>query len=407
MAGTGLKVAQLAALPALLVLVAVVKTPRAPHLSSSFLADDTKTTLVAPAQFFASGAQPAIPLPRGAAAPVGTRANGWFQTTVVADFADEETASRLASEVGGLLDLSLRHFDERPEARARLLDELTAAPLTPAEAAAFERRGVRAEIGVGAVSSQVLRFGRVVVVPCLKGDFGALRPNPLAAFFAAAGARVLVEGDPGGGASPLVDIACEAPDEATARSLASSFEHYLASPGALCLRPPWHPSGVSVAEERARATFHSVVKAVRRALADPQMFEELQDRTRWTRDPTELARIMEEVRRERLQRAIDACASRGEADSVVIEELRRMPLAALSLTFDPQAIRRLAERLGSLQVEVERAYAATGRVQVRGKRVELGRVVFHRFAEGLPRLLATLEAAGCTEIRLGLSSGQP
>jgi hypothetical protein len=104
----------------------------------------------------------------------------------------------------------------------------------------------------------------------------------------------------------------------------------------------------------------------------------------------------------------------------MIDELRAAQALPGFWSVDPALRRRLAERMGSLAVAVsapkapgagatveptdsERAYGATGRVQLQGTRVDLGRLVFHRFGHGLPALLSSLRAAGCAKVRLGVT----
>src|SRR5262249_49495709 len=145
-----------------------------------------------------------------------TLSNGWFQVMVLAELGDDTTAARAAQELRDLVAASARHYasDASAEARARLVDDKSPAPLTPPEATALDRAGLRSEIGVGwpgsdrDTSKAVLCFGRVLAISGLKGDFAGLRRNPLAALLGAQGARVFVEGDPAGGSAPVVDLSC-------------------------------------------------------------------------------------------------------------------------------------------------------------------------------------------------------
>ncbi len=429
------KVAQLSALPALLAIVAVCKTPRHARPPTPGTEPDTPAVVVPVERFFATGAAPSVPIDlRGVVAAVTSHAPGsWFQVTVIAELSDEAVSARVATEVEELLAAAAKHYEDTSseEARARLRDAKSPAPLTPPEAAAFAKRGVRADVGVGwpgasaDVRGAVLRVGRFLAVPGLKGDFASLRPNPLAAFLEAAGARVLVEGDPSGGASPVLDLTCEMPDEAKAAALARTLDHYLRAPGAFFLRPPWHPRRVSADEDRARATYLAIDRAVKRSLTDRKLYDAISDRVRWNmHDPTEMTRAVEEVRREFALKALETAAKRPDADSVVVEEMRKAHAGPGGFNLDPLTRRRLAERLGSLAIEVvaarapgavatveptadERGFGATGRVQVQGKRVGLGRLVFHRVAHGLPALLAQLDAAGAGAAKLAVTREPP
>lgn len=433
--GVPLKLAQLMALPVALVVVSVVKAPRHGRPPGPGAEPDTVTAVQAADRFFAGRAAPSIPIDlEKVAASVATPASStWFQVTVVAELPDDVAAVRMAGDIEELLASAARHVEESSsdEVRARLLDARSAAPLTPPEAAAFARRGVRSEVGIGwpgarkDARSAVVRLGRVLAVPGLKGDFAGLRPNPLAALLEASGARVLVEGDPAGGAQPALDLTCDAADEAAAGRLARSLDHYLRAPRSLFLRPPWHPLPVSAEQEGARATLLGVERAVRAALADPHIFDSVRDRIHTgSRDAGEIGRVLEEIRRERALEALEAVARRPGTDPVVVDELRKFHGGPSTATFDPATRRRLSERLGSLAVEVgaprtpgaaatveptsdERAFGASGRVQVEGRRVSLGRLVFHRFAHGLPALLLELRAAGCSGAKLGLLRDAP
>lgn len=382
--------------------------------------------------FFASGRAPALPLDLAALASaslpadvvVPTSANGWFQVTVVAVLPDEGAAAKRQGELSALLEASARHYAEpgHEEASARLRDGKSAAPVTPPEASAFAARGLTSAVGIGwpgetdRAREAVQRLGRILALPSLKGDFAGLKRHPLAALLEADGARVLLEGDPAGGASPLVDLEVEAPDEATARRLAESLDVYLAAAPHLFLRPPWHPAGVSPEQGRARATLVAVDRAQRAALVDPAFGRALARRIRRIREPAEWRRIQSELLRELASRAIDDVARRPDADAAVLDELRRELAASpgtLVLQATPALRARLAERLGCLALDAaaadahgvepslaDRAFGAAGRVEVDGRRVGLGAVAFQRFARGLPALLRWLGAAGCREARV-------
>lgn len=426
------KLVQLAALPLALLVVAATVTPRHPVRAGrgspwarAQLEDRS------PAAFFAAGAEPrgAIELPSAPPLerPSAAAAGGWFQVAVVADLPDAATASRVADDLVALLGESAGHLAGSPEARALLLDERSPAPLTPAEAAAFARAGVKSGVGIGWPGGRkdareaVLVLGHVLLVPGLKADFAGLRPNPLAALLSAWGARPLVEGDPSGGQPPGVDLTCTVPTDETATRLAEALRLYLSAAAELSLRPPWHPAGVSAAEARARATWARLTRAVREAALESE--QELA--RRFVGDEalelTEegFAAIMAAAHARALV-AVDALAGDAAQDPVVLAEARRIVAETGHLQVaDPAARRRLAERQGCLTLVVappgatgaaarvaptagELAYTARGRVQAQARRLELGGLTFHRIGRGLPTLLAWLRAGGCSDARLAI-----
>lgn len=432
------RLGQLAALPVALVALGLTVAPRHRRPAST---PDVRVELggaprtVDAAAFFAAGAPPAnlVDLAAGSgAAPADPSPGGWFQVTVLAELPDDAATTRVAGELRALLSASAEHVEDvvHRETRARLLDARSPAPLTPAEASAFERLGITSRIGIGwpgasdKAASAVLRLGRVLVVPGLKGDFSGQRPNPLAALLTRQGARVLVEGDPGGRATPHLDLTCEAPDDAAAARVAAALDHYLAAPDTFYLRPPWHPDGVTADEARARATFVALERAVLRVLQDPASLRGLDVQVVPGVDGGETLHLeLQAALRRAALDAVDAVKDDAALDRALVDEYR----AALAATGspsawhrDPAVSRRFAERLGTLTLDVspggapgtpprlepapgEAAFGALGRVRAHGRRVELGGLVFHRVARGLPELLRWLAAARCTDARLGLS----
>lgn len=426
---------QLAALPLALLVLALTVTPRYPQRSRLPGAPPPPDVCGQPdAAFFAGGAAPTAPVDLPTTPPPATPPRGgWFQVTVVATLPDAATASRVADELTTLLGESARHLEDaaHAEARARLLDEASPAPLTPAESAAFERAGVTTSAGIGWPGARadargaVLALGPVVIVPGLKADFSRLQRNPLAALLAARGARVLVEGEPAGGEPPVVDLSCAAPSDDAAARLAEALQDYLDAPASFALRPPWHPAGVSAAEARARSSFARLSRALRAVSASVTAeFTRTFDPYVMPADPASILRDLARASRERALEALDDAASDGTHDPVVLEALRRSVASATDMVFeghlhDPALTRQLAARMGALSLEVaapaaqgasarlaptpaELAYAAHGAARAAGPRVELGRLAFHRIGRGLPALLAWLRTSGCADAHLAV-----
>jgi hypothetical protein len=427
------KLAQLAVLPTVLVVVALTVPARHPSAAARSVGTSAATAPPeADASFFAAGVAPgaALDLAKAPRAGEPALARGWFQVTVIGAWPDAAATERAASVIRSLLATSARHHEDPTNAgaRARLLDEANAAPVTPGEALELQRLGLTSEIGVGwpgasaDAGGAVLVFGRALAVPGLKGDFGGLRPNPLVALLERHGARVFVEGDPAAPRPACFDVAFVAPDAAAAQALGVALSDYFAIAPALTVRPPWHPKGVSADEARARATYTALERAVRAALQDPAALRAL--RYFPGREPEDFMVELQRAYQRAALDAVDRVASDGDRDAEVVDAFRR---ALPALPFhgpavhdsDPASRARLLERLGGLAAEVstrgagaaelvatpaEVALGASGRARVDGRKVDLGGLSFHRVARGLPLLLDWLRRARCSDVRLDVTA---
>lgn len=427
------KLAQLAVLPTALVVVALTVPARHPSPARPVGTSAAPAPPSADASFFAAGAAPGgvLDLAKAPRAGEPAPAHGWFQVTVIGTWPDADATDRAASVIRSLLATSARHHEDPTNAgaRARLLDDAHAAPVTPGEALELQRHGLTSEIGIGwpgasaDAGGAVLVFGRALVVPGLKGDFGGLRPNPLVALLERQGARVFVEGDPAAPRPACCDVTFVAPDAAAAEALGVALSDYFAIAPALSVRPPWHPKGVSADEARARATYTALERAVRAALQDPDTLRAL--RYFPGREPEDFMVELQRAYQRAALDAVDRVASAGDRDAEVVDAFRRalpaLPFHASAAVHDtdPASRARLLERLGGLAAEVstrgagaaqlvatptEVALGASGRARVDGRRVDLGGLSFHRVARGLPLLLDWLRRAHCGDVRLDVTA---
>jgi hypothetical protein len=416
-AGVTTKVVQLAALPAFLVGVALGVTPKRAQLVPE--AEDRREARLE-ADFFAAGAPPTRPLDLASApaAVASVAPTGWFQVTVASLHEDSAAAAKVAARTQAVLvDAAAFLADPaRAALRARLEDERSPAPLTPPEAAAFERAGLSSPIGVGAAKgARALALGPLVVVSDLKADFSELRPNPLAALLGAQADRTFSEGEPAGSRLATVDLVVEAAGPAAAERLAATCAAYLELPAELLLRAPWDPAGLSAAEARARATFLAAQRATREALERPQdLLYPIHDLTDSPEEVQGLLARAREALRARVQAVVSA---RPDVDEVVLGEyLRGLDDHGFGFPSGPglelPARRRLAARLGGVPTAGLEpapgalALSAAGRARSVGRRLDLGRLRFVRLACGLPALLGWLRAAGATSARVELTDAR-
>lgn len=425
------KLVQLAALPLALLVIALTVPPRHPRSAAG---PRTKIALTprphTARAFFATGVAPTstVDLTAIARPTTGTRPPEHpFVVNIVVELPDAAAATRAAAGVKDLLRRAAEHLagPTRATERAQLLDPRRPAPLTPVEVEAFVAARLEPSYGVGFAGAPadagqaVLTAGPFVIACGLKNDPVDEGPHPLALLLAAQGARGVPGGDRASVFPPLVDLTCVAPDEAAAARLAEAARHHLEAPAALALRPPWHPTRLSDAEARARATHARAVDALRetwRAAAACVGDGGDADLERLT--------LLSEVARAQLRAALEALEADPAHDRLVLDELWRCLEGDADVLFEltprsDEARRLLAERMGRLPPEEQAqplrdggAFLTRfldlprGRARAQGRRVELSGVALRDTGRELAHLLIWLREGGCTTAHLAFADGQ-
>lgn len=345
-----------------------------------------------------------------------------FGITVVAAFETSEQAEAHADDVREILEDAAAWYADPANASARdaLEDPDQPAPLTPPEKAAMTEhlldpgtRGVGWGGAPGTADAAVYTLGPVLVVTGLKSetqaDIDEPAIHPIAHLLAATGGMVLLEGDRFGEGSITADVSCRPPDTATGLALRDEIGDAVATGGQFYTRPPWMDPPPTDAEALARATYRRWTDGIYAAM-DEGWAIDLMARFGEATTEEEMRAVTRELEQRLTERGLQHVE--GELDAVTLALITQTPGID-----DEQAraawVRDVAERMGSVLLQ-ESEYGPrpsgddaallghTASVRVDGDRLNVGWLMFGRFAAGMPYLAAYLEERGCDDLRIGI-----
>jgi hypothetical protein len=344
-----------------------------------------------------------------------------FGITIVAAFDTGEQAEAHADDIREMLEGAAAWYADPANASARVVleDSERPAPLTPPEEAAMTEhlldpgtRGVGWGGAPGTADAAVFTLGPILVVTGLKSetqaDIDEPRTHPIAHLLAAEGGRVVLEGDRFGEGSITADVSCRPADALSGFALRDEIGDGVAT-GQFYTRPPWMDPPATDAEALARATYRRWTDGISAAMNEGWAIDIM---TRYSQAKTE-----EEIRavtRELEQRLTERGLTKveGKLDAVTLALITEMP------DYDDDEaraawVRDVAERMGSVPLKESEfgprpagddhaRLAQTASVRTNVDRLEIGWLMFGRFAAGMPYLAAYLEERGCDDLKIGI-----
>jgi hypothetical protein len=346
-----------------------------------------------------------------------------FPVTAVSLFPTAAAAEAFADETRDLVADATRWFDQpvNAAARATLEDPNLPAPLSQPEIDALGAAGMPPGTrgnGWGGVPADaddaIFTVDRLLFAVGFKSaDMIETYPpprTPIERLLVKAGATVLLEGDRFSEGGMVLDASCRPPDAATAQRLADEIDEAILSTQYYAI-PPWveEPTAEQVL---ARATVRRWADASIRAMNDPRvaaLFGQM-GRASSAEDLRRLGEELAQILRERGPELLD-----GPVDAEVLTLLA----SGSELLPEPSARAARNEQIGALLGafplrDVEQGYRfprlddyATlmyiGETRVQGDRLELGVLSPVRFSVAGVQLLAYLDDAGCTDLRIRLT----
>ena len=348
--------------------------------------------------------------------------DGVFGITVVAAFETAEQADAHAADVREILeDAAAWYADPENEAAHRILeDPEQPAKMSPPEEAAMKAhnlaagsRGVGWGGAPGTADDAVYTLGPLVFVTGLKSETEAEveEPaiHPIAHLLAAEGGRVVLEGHHFGEGSITADVSCRPPDSLTGFELRDEIGDAVATGGQFFTRPPWMDPPPTDPEALARATYRRWTDGISAAMNEGWAID-LMTRYADAKSEEEMQAVTRELEQRLTERGLTKVE--GELDPVTLALISEMP------DFDDEEaratwVRDVAERMGSVPLEESQYgprpagddYARlgnTGSVRMNSDRLELGWLMFGRFAAGMPYLAAYLQEEGCDDLKVGI-----
>ena len=345
-----------------------------------------------------------------------------FGITVVAAFETAEQAEAHAADVREILEDAAAWYADPENAAARrtLEDPEQPAPLTPPEETAMNAhnlaagtRGVGWGGAPGTADAAVYTLGPLVFVTGLKSETQAEievpATHPIAHLLEAEGGGVVLEGHNFGEGSITADISCRPPDTLAGQVLRDGIGDAVATGGQFSTRPPWMDPPPTDGEALARATYRRWTDGISAAMSEGWAIDLM---TRYSLAKTEEER--QAVTRELEQRLTERGLTKveGELDAVTLSLITEMP------DYDDDEaraawVRDVAERMGSVPLEDSEygprpaaddaaQLGSTGSVRMNGDRLEMGWMMFGRFAAAMPYLAAYLQEQGCADLKVGI-----
>ena len=259
-------------------------------------------------------------------------------------------------------------------------------------------------------NAAVYTLGPILVVSGLKSesqsDTDEAAIHPIAHLLAAEGGRVLLEGDRFGEGSITADVSCSPPSSSSGVALRDEIGDAIATAGQFHTRPPWMDPPPTEAEALARATYRRWTDRIYAAM-DEGWAVDIMARFRTAKSDEEIRALSRELEQRLVERGIQKVE--GELDAVTLALISQTP------GIDDEEARAawvldVAERMGSVPLRTSEYgprpagddYARLGQVasvQTNGDRLELGWLMFGRFAAGMPYLAAYLEERGCDDLQ--------
>ena len=345
-----------------------------------------------------------------------------FPVTAVALFSTPAAAEAFADEARDLLADSARWFDQpsNAAAAASLENPDIQAPLsepeTEALAAAGMPPGTRGNGWGGAPADApdaVFTIDRLLFAVGFKSaDMIETYPpprTPIERLIVKAGATVLLEGDRYNEGGMVLDASCRPPDTLTASRLADEIGDAIVSTQYYAI-PPW-VEAPTTEQALARATIRRWQDASMRAMSDPRVEPLL--RRMIGASPEQMRQLGEEMAQ--ILRQVGPDLLDGPVDADVLALLA----AGSEVMPEPSVLaarnEQIAVHLGAYPLRnMEQGYRfpllddyATlmyiGETRVQGDRLEMGLLSPVRFSVAGVQLLAYLDEAGCTDLRIRLT----
>lgn len=350
-----------------------------------------------------------------------------FQVSMVAVLPDHKEAVAVGNEVRELLQ-ALTDFYAQPAQTAQykqLLTQEDKLPLTMVEKGFFTERGVQLQgIGIGwpgpqsTVTNTIQVIGPLLFIRGLKGNMHDERRNPLETLLKQRAEEVLLENDRIWGGAIVVDLTCRTKTVAQASQLEEALQVYGSVPYFYYLRPPWQGPALSPQEVNARRTYRYLDERMAE-LQNDAAFHRLETTLYQYYQPDDPKRetaraVIYDYLRQAELKLLDELAQDSTLDATVITQYRktregRWPefevegmalgrsMGQVPLTLDYET-NQLAPSVDALDVSVYMEAIHTEQNQL-----NLGYMIFNRFAAGFPALLHYLHTAGCTNFAFALS----
>jgi hypothetical protein len=345
-----------------------------------------------------------------------------FPVTAVALFPTAAAADAFAEDARDLLADAARWFDQpaNAAAAASLEDPDVPAPLSEPETAALAAAGMppgtRGNGWAGEpadADDAIFTVDRLLFAVGFKSaDMIETFPpprTPIERLAVKAGATVLLEGDRFSEGGMVVDASCRPPDSVTANRLAAEIDEAILSIQFYAI-PPW-VEAPTAEQALARATVRRWHDASMRAMTDPRVEPLL--RRMIGASPEQMRQLGEELAQ--ILRDVGPELLDGPVDADVLALLA----AGSELVPEPSAMAARAEQIGvhlgayplrdledGYRFPLLDDYASLmyiGETRVQGDRLEMGLLSPVRFSVAGVQLLAYLDEAGCTDLRIRLT----
>ncbi len=345
-----------------------------------------------------------------------------FPVTAVALFPTAAAADAFADDARDLLADAARWFDQpaNAAAKASLEDPNFPAPLSDPEIAALTAAGMppgtRGDGWGGEpvdADDAIFTVDRLLFAVGFKSaDMIETYPPPsmpIERLLLKAGATVLLEGDRFGEGGTVFDASCRPPDTVTGNRLADEIGDAIRSIQYYAI-PPW-VEAPTAEQALARATVRRWRDASMRAMSDPRVEPLLRRMIGASPDDMrqlgeEMAQILREVGPELLDGPVDAeVLALLAAGSEMLPEpsVLAARTAQIGTHLGAYSLRELEQGYRFPRLDDYATLVSIGETRFQGDRLEMGLLSPVRFSVAGVQLLAYLDEAGCTDLRIRLT----